>query len=524
MIDKATGDTYLTEESTFPIKRSWRALPLASWPTGCRSAWIRAQQSGSDGAVSGLGHYAVKTRYEMQKSFGKFLAFQSPLPLDPTSPPETRVDREMIVEYVDLLRLRLRPVSVKEELSRITASMRALAPNLSWGWIRRVPNAPRGEEVGRCRTKAGEPDPSEGGDQKVQPQANSRCKPAKLHIPFALWPESDRLAWQRAKTSSGLFDRNAPLANLAPPSIFKLKISYSTFLAFLRSTERLDAKALPVDRMTPLALNEFIVDLRMRRRASSIIGLLNDLVAVMRALAPSVDWKWIKEAQSAPRRAEAEASRKIINPPDPARVLKIALRQFDHAVAMPTAFCHDVDARNGLILAFSILFTLRLKNLWELEIGKHLLIEEQRAQVTIFDSMKNRTAVTFDVPDWLFPRLVIYLKEIRPRLLGDNPDHHDLWIESRTGGRLSYLGLYRMFPRFGNRKLNRPIHCHLMRHGMADTMILRNLGDSDLIAAALGHTTTQMVETVYTRSANMQMSKLWLNQLRMRRRKLGLEE
>ena len=58
---------------------------------------------------------------------------------------------------------------------------------------------------------------------------------------------------------------------------------------------------------------------------------------------------------------------------------------------------------------------------------------------------------------------------------------------------------------------------------MASTIIIRNPGDNDLAAAALGHKTTQMMDEVYSKSASRELSREWQGKLRARKRHLGLE-
>jgi integrase/recombinase XerD len=337
------------------------------------------------------------------------------------------------------------------------------------------------------------------------------------------WPLIDRLAWERAKHPSGRFDRNAPLATFAAPTVRWLETCYGTFVMHLHTQAGFDETISPHDRPTAENVSSYIASLRLRLLASSISGHLNGLCQALRIFAPDRDWIWIRKLPNAPRSAEANASRKPVRPPDPAVVLREALSEFDGIVTNPLSTWNATRARNALIIAFSVLFALRRKNLGEIERGTHLLEDGSSARIAINDTMKNHTAVLFDVPDWLMPRLDKYLSGIRPVLLGKKKDEGALWL-TQTGSKLTLSTMDKVFQKFGNRRLGRNIHSHLMRHAMANTIVIRNPSDHDLAAAALGHTTTQMVDQVYTRSASYELSKVWQRKLRARRRELGLED
>ena len=138
------------------------------------------------------------------------------------------------------------------------------------------------------------------------------------------------------------------------------------------------------------------------------------------------------------------------------------------------------------------------------------------------ETLKNRTAVLFDVPAWLLPRLETYLAKYRPQLLGGCKDHGRLWVTFR-GARLASYTVCDIFRDFGNKVLGRHLNSHVLRHAMASTIIIRNPGDNDLAAAALGHKTTEMVDKVYSKSASRELSRMWQRKLRARKRQLGLE-
>jgi integrase len=501
-------------------------LRFESWPIQDQQAWTRSfiEPLENNGTPSFYG-LAEKTLTERENSYGKFLNFLLKAgKLNDDQKPHERVTAENVIAYIDNLRLRQSASSVNEEMNRLRGIMKVFAPGQYWCWIKRLPNSPRGPEI---RASMGRRNLTENIVTKDVPneklQSVRTIKQQFLSLPSSDWPSVDRHAWERAKRSDGLFDEGARLAHLAPASISTLESSYGIFLNYLMSQNILDPTVPGVERATAETLMNFIESLRLRRRASTVRCELANLSTAFRVFRPDSDWRWICRLPNAPNRAEGEASRKTVLPPDPAHVLQKGLGQFDRATSAAPSSRNDVSARNGLMVAFSTLFALRLKNLCDLEIGKHLLGDHQGMQVTIYDSMKNGSAVIFDVPGWLMPRLQIYLNEARPRILGNQPDHGFLWMSSRDGLKLSRSEVVHLFPRFGKRQLGRSVNTHLARHMMANELIIRDPGDAELIAAALGHTSLQMVQEVYTRSATVELSKAWQKTINKRRRNLGLD-
>jgi integrase len=339
---------------------------------------------------------------------------------------------------------------------------------------------------------------------------------------LSAWPELDQKIWARAQKGVGRFDKLAPMAELAQPTIDGRAKTYGAMLMYMKQKHVLDIHAAPSDRVTPDFIYDYIEHMRERLRASSIKEEISRVISTMGVLAPNKNWSWIKHSPNAPTPAEIASSKKHISPPDPAIVIDTALKHFDEADAKPRSVLNSVDARDGLMIAFAVLFALRRKNLQEIQRGEHLLEGGSTTRLLFESSVKNGASLLFDVPDWMMDRFNKYLKVHRPRLLDRKADHLGLWV-SRRGTHLSPVTVAINFNKFGVKKLGRQFKCHLMRHAMANTIIVRNPGDSDLAAAALGHNGTDMVEQVYSKSATIELSKTWIRKRRRRVRHFGVD-
>src|SRR4051812_15867971 len=78
-------------------------LPYVAWPAEDRARWNAANKAGADpfDDCGPAAHLAEPTRRALVASYGRFLGYASATNPDLLSaPPDERVDREIIVEYV----------------------------------------------------------------------------------------------------------------------------------------------------------------------------------------------------------------------------------------------------------------------------------------------------------------------------------------------------------------------------------------------------------------------------------------
>ncbi|WP_284258569.1 tyrosine-type recombinase/integrase [Acidocella aquatica] len=352
-------------------------------------------------------------------------------------------------------------------------------------------------------------------DSKIQKKRRGRG------IPFAEWPALDQAAWSRALHATGLFEKHAPLAGLSASTIDARRYSYGVYLAHLTSLGALNHDQVPGARPNPENIKSYIDTLWQRLRASAIEETVESLISVLRIFSPERDWSWIRRLSNFPTSAQISSSAKPIDPPDQVGVLKEALDQFDEATAKAPCVAASLDVRDALIVIFFVLFAIRSENMAEIRRGVHFREEFSRFRLMFLNPLKGGIPVLFDIPSWLEPRLKIYLEKHRITLLGGKHDHGGLWI-CRGGAKFSTTTIKHIIKKFGQNRLHRPLISHVFRHAMGTVIVLKKSSDNVLAAAALGHTTTMMVDKVYTKSANIQFSRKYQNIIKDRRRKLGL--
>jgi integrase len=329
------------------------------------------------------------------------------------------------------------------------------------------------------------------------------------------WPAADRTRWERAQNRDNPFDFDGVLADSAPRSIRTYAEAYGVFLGWLDSVNELDAETPLEHRLTIERLGRFILSLRERCRASTIDGRLVCLKSAMRALAPASNWDWITRHPLAPTAREIRASRKPIKQIDSVAILKGAIALMDSAAQPHDPTQAALDYRNGLLIAFQSVFTLRLGNLTEIVIGEHLVGRGNRRFLQFQETVKNKADLDYEVPAWLVGHVDIYLANHRPLLLGDRVDHRHLWV-CHDGQPLQPCGVNVVFEHRCRALDGSRLTTHPFRHAKATAFMLRDAGNLDLAAASLGHVGVSSVCSVYDRSGGIAASRAWNKVLRTR--------
>ena len=116
---------------------SKKQLSLREWPAVDQRLWEAIFKPGDlfDEANRGA-HLAPSTREALRVSYAQYLRFVSDLHnalLD--CPPEARINRELLAEYVSLLRKTNQDTSVVSTLHHLRLALRLLCPDVDWSWL-----------------------------------------------------------------------------------------------------------------------------------------------------------------------------------------------------------------------------------------------------------------------------------------------------------------------------------------------------------------------------------------------------
>jgi hypothetical protein len=111
----------------------------------------------------------------------------------------------------------------------------------------------------------------------------------KLHLPFADWPEQDKLLWQQATADEDLF-ADAPGARLADKTLQARLMAWRRFLGFLK-LHHPEIFALPAERrLTREVARLYANHIAETNTPYSTACQADALYAAARTMLPNVDW------------------------------------------------------------------------------------------------------------------------------------------------------------------------------------------------------------------------------------------
>jgi len=112
-------------------------LPFDSWPAEDQMRWQAAFKSGDRFDGSGPGsHLAESTRRNRRDSYARFLGFLSADRADLLHrPPDARIDRLIVADYVAWRRRFCGDVMVAADLHELRSALRLICPDVDLSWL-----------------------------------------------------------------------------------------------------------------------------------------------------------------------------------------------------------------------------------------------------------------------------------------------------------------------------------------------------------------------------------------------------
>ncbi len=346
--------------------------------------------------------------------------------------------------------------------------------------------------------------------------------PIRRALPFAEWPEADRVAWSSASSTGGLFDDPGRAADWRPATIKSYIFAYGRWLRFLscRFPHALDQHGDM--RITRERITAYL-DLLQGQDLSptTVWGYLSELHNVVYRIHAHTDWSWLRdivnrlhlkvrprpylEAQLIPIQKLYEAGHALVGQ---AESKKPRL-----------ASCISVDYRDGLMLALLATALVRIRNFANIQIGNHLLKSHDGYVLTFpADEVKNNRPIEFDVYDPLVQILDRYLEYHRPLLLrGQDSDF--LWV-SREGQRMLDHHVSKRIVKVTERILGKKICPHLFRHCAASSIGELSPEFARIIRPLLAHATIMTSERYYNRASILEASRRHVAAVQQRKESL----
>jgi integrase len=343
---------------------------------------------------------------------------------------------------------------------------------------------------------------------------------AREKVPVDDWPEKDRRAWSTATRPAGPLDDGGAAARLSPETREALEQLYGALLGWLAQGGELDPDGGPAERLTEERYPRYLAMRRQRVSENTIFNNLRMLSMMLKLLAPAQDWRWLYKHPLAPRRAEAEASRRAVPIVSSGQLLRGVLDELEALSRAPTDLTTAVRCRDLLMVGACLTTALRQKDLLDLTIGRSFFRypgghEIRRAAV------KNGAPVTTRLMGEFDASLDRYVAELRPILLREGDDAGGaLWV-SALGGRLAAPSATEAFKRVTISLLGTASRAHAFRHMAVTTVLSADPNGLPTAAALLAHTDTDTAERFYDLSSHESARARWRAILGRYRRRGG---
>ena len=109
------------------------------------------------------------------------------------------------------------------------------------------------------------------------------------------WPLADQIAWDALFTEGDILDGSGPCVHWSEGSRRKREQAYGHWLGFLSRRAPLGAPSDVTDRATLETMVAFIEDELARCSVRTVYMHVEDLMFLLRAMAPDKDWDWLAQ-------------------------------------------------------------------------------------------------------------------------------------------------------------------------------------------------------------------------------------
>lgn len=136
-------------------------------------------------------------------------------------------------------------------------------------------------------------------------------EPSRRCLKVDAWPPADRRAWQIMLREGHVLDNPGLVSHWSPATRHKNRRGYGRWLTFVSSEGGIDRSHHPADRVTRHALRQYLRLLQEQRLAPyTIVARIDELRAVISAMAPDRGWQWLIDLVTRLRRQAKPATNK----------------------------------------------------------------------------------------------------------------------------------------------------------------------------------------------------------------------
>jgi integrase len=319
------------------------------------------------------------------------------------------------------------------------------------------------------------------------------------------WPRVDQDLWSSARRPGGPFDEPGLASGWRPKTKRQVEKDYGLWICHLRDRGELDLDAGPSSRVTKDRLGDFISRMEQMGWASTTItSRVRNLREALRVLDPASELGLITAVLRRLSRTQIPTRNKPARVVHPSRILERTLGFLDGLDDLP---CDNETIRgswyrDGLIVAILAVAPLRLQNLTDLDLDRHMDFIDGAWRLSFgAEETKQHRRFEVSLPPKLTPYFERYLEAHRPRLTRGKVSTR-LWISIR-GGPISTQAVYNNVCDLTKRLLGRPINPHLFRDCLATAMATDTPEHVHASARLLGHAGLETTESYYNQARQL---------------------
>jgi integrase/recombinase XerD len=331
-----------------------------------------------------------------------------------------------------------------------------------------------------------------------------RASPSnRRSLPFAEWPDRDRLAWLTATTADegDLLEADRPALRWRTSSKELYLRYYGIWLAWLASVGQLDPQLPPGERVTRQRLSSYLKAQRaLGVGAKTLENQAVSLRHMFEALSPEQDWLWmlpmIRKLKSvaviAKNHSDLPSIHELFS-------LGIHLMKLADSKQKYSVKQRAVMYRNGLFIAvLAARPYMRRNNITTIKIGDHLL-REGPVYVLRFpsDVMKGRMRRGGPLPAMLTPFIARYIDGHRPVLFLGKPDADGTLFISGMGLPVYPHAMSHEIGKVTNAAFGRRVCSHEFRHAAGSSVAKEDPKHVGIVPAILGHADYSTSEHFY---------------------------
>ena len=338
------------------------------------------------------------------------------------------------------------------------------------------------------------------------------------------WPKVDRARWSAAKEPAGFLEGDKPASHWSAGRKGIVEAAYGRWLSFLDRNQALEPSSTPGDRATEDHLREFVAELQDRMAPMSVAMTTGALLRMLVVLEPNHDWMLLAQVYKQLKRTATPSRDKLSRMVPATDLLTLGVRLMDTwADVRPQQVYKATQFRDGLMIALLICCPMRLRNLTEIVIGRHLIFDGRayRLEFTAAETKTGRPYVAA-VPHELTPYVDDYLHLHRPSLQSigmadDGSVGGRLWL-GYLGKPLTNGGIERQIVQRTKEAFGRSICPHLFRDCAVTELVDCAPEEIGIAPDLLGHADLQTTKKHYIQAVGMQAHARFQEVIAARRR------